>query len=414
MKRILIVILLAIFVAVSFIFITRNFAATVTSAADYEGALKKINRVGGRAKSGDEMPFNLAMSGWLNQAAEQINLSEYLISRQQSTYLEGVNTAYQAPNRAHNLRTYFLPDGIQILRRTDSNNSWILGLNLQGNWNKDSQHRVTTKLISDQNRIEYQHDELIEWYSNDSRGLMQGYLLAKPLGSGEELELEVNITGDLNPHTSADHTRIMFSDTAGEVVLQYGDLQAFDESGKALPVRLRLVSNQDGNTSMQIIIGVSDVSYPVYVVSMITNPSILESGSGLSQTYDWGAVGIFDKARFGYSVSSAGDVNGDGFDDVIIGAPYFDYGHQEEGAAFLYLGGGDGLSLISDYRIEANQDRAHVGISVSGAGENDSHTSNPDSGNKGTNRLRLPSVWLPIFFPWACNISINSSVWYGG
>ena len=45
--------------------------------------------------------------------------------------------------------------------------------------------------------------------------------------------------------------------------------------------------------------------------------------------------------RFGYSVSSAGDFNGDGIDDVIVGA-YADENSDDEsaaGRAFIFFGG---------------------------------------------------------------------------
>lgn len=41
---------------------------------------------------------------------------------------------------------------------------------------------------------------------------------------------------------------------------------------------------------------------------------------------------------FGFSVASAGDVNGDGFDDIVAGAPLYDQGMGDEGRAFVYLG----------------------------------------------------------------------------
>jgi hypothetical protein len=45
-------------------------------------------------------------------------------------------------------------------------------------------------------------------------------------------------------------------------------------------------------------------------------------------------------------VSSAGDVNGDGYADVIIGAPDYDNPTDREGMVFLYYGnGGRGVSL---------------------------------------------------------------------
>ncbi|MBL0108095.1 MAG: FG-GAP repeat protein [Ignavibacteria bacterium] len=40
----------------------------------------------------------------------------------------------------------------------------------------------------------------------------------------------------------------------------------------------------------------------------------------------------------GYSVSSAGDVNGDGFADLIIGAPYNSAGGSNAGRVYIYFG----------------------------------------------------------------------------
>jgi hypothetical protein len=41
----------------------------------------------------------------------------------------------------------------------------------------------------------------------------------------------------------------------------------------------------------------------------------------------------------GCSVSSAGDVDGDGLDDLLMGAPYNSDGGTDAGEAYLILGG---------------------------------------------------------------------------
>ncbi len=44
------------------------------------------------------------------------------------------------------------------------------------------------------------------------------------------------------------------------------------------------------------------------------------------------------------SVAGAGDVNGDGYADVIVGAPDYDGGEPSEGAAFVFLGSASGIA----------------------------------------------------------------------
>jgi hypothetical protein len=52
--------------------------------------------------------------------------------------------------------------------------------------------------------------------------------------------------------------------------------------------------------------------------------------------------------QFGFSVSDAGDVNNDGKDDVIIGAPYNDDSGTDAGKAYIYIGDLTGTSDLAD------------------------------------------------------------------
>jgi hypothetical protein len=93
------------------------------------------------------------------------------------------------------------------------------------------------------------------------------------------------------------------------------------------------------------------------------------SSSGLSATPDWAIVGGQASAWLGNCVSSAGDVNGDGYDDVIVAAYKYDNGETDEGRVFVYHGGPSGLSATADWTAESDQGWAYFGYSVSGAGD---------------------------------------------
>jgi hypothetical protein len=79
------------------------------------------------------------------------------------------------------------------------------------------------------------------------------------------------------------------------------------------------------------------------------------SASGLSVAADWTAESDQASTYFGYSVGTAGDVNGDGYSDVIVGAPGYDNDQTDEGRAFVYYGNPGSMSLVPRQRM-ANHD----------------------------------------------------------
>ncbi len=83
----------------------------------------------------------------------------------------------------------------------------------------------------------------------------------------------------------------------------------------------------------------------------------------------WTAEGDQADCHYGESVSSAGDVNGDGYDDVIVGAYAFNNDLTNEGRAWTHLGSATGLSAIPAWTAEGDVAGAYFGGSVSTAGD---------------------------------------------
>jgi FG-GAP repeat len=95
----------------------------------------------------------------------------------------------------------------------------------------------------------------------------------------------------------------------------------------------------------------------------------LGSAAGPSSTPAWSHASTQDYSQYGESVAFAGDVNHDGFDDVLVGAPGYSEGEPFEGLAFLYYGSPGGLLAAPVYSVGANRDHSNFGLSVASAGD---------------------------------------------
>ena len=90
--------------------------------------------------------------------------------------------------------------------------------------------------------------------------------------------------------------------------------------------------------------------------------------SALTPEQGFSVFGAAPYDSSGRSISSAGDVNGDGIDDLLIGAPNADPGGREDaGEAYLIFGKAGGLGDLNLATLTAD-----AGLKISGAGTEDS------------------------------------------
>lgn len=95
-----------------------------------------------------------------------------------------------------------------------------------------------------------------------------------------------------------------------------------------------------------------------------TTPSVASAGAGTVR-------GTTGNEGLGRSLAMVGDVDGDGFDDLLVGSPRNDLGGTDAGAAFLYLGPVFGTLTFSnaDAIFQGELPGDNAGESIAGAGD---------------------------------------------
>ena len=138
------------------------------------------------ARAGDLEPGDGGVgSGWLAAVEDGIRAAEYRVTWQEQTVLDDLDAAWHAPNRAHDLRTYFTPDGVRIVPRTEAMPGWHLGLSLTGWGGPGSIQALEQAILTPEaNRILCDHGPVTGQWVNGETGLQQVLTVLEP-GSAE-------------------------------------------------------------------------------------------------------------------------------------------------------------------------------------------------------------------------------------
>ncbi len=289
---------------------------------------------------------------WLSAINENIRKSEYYFSK------HGDNS-WSAPNRAHNLRSRFTSTGFELTSRTDNEGAWTLTLRVVRFGRIDMPvTAISAEPVGNASSLRYQRENFVEWYDNDERGLKQNFSFTYPPAGnpGRPLVIELALGGELGAFPTSDGRAILFKTAAGEPVVRYAGLYVEDASGRELESTMEVL-----NGRIRITIDARGAVYPVEVDPLMTSPA-------------WSVEGSAPDDNLGQDVATAGDVNGDGYSDVIVGARLFDNGEPDEGRAYVYYGSASGLPAIPPsageyWTAEGDVSGAEFGESVSTAGD---------------------------------------------
>jgi len=181
-------------------------------------------------------------------------------------------------------------------------------------------------------RVEYDRGGgLVEWWTTRENGLEQGWTVASAPSSEDHLFFEMDVAGDLSIRGNGTSARII--DTGGRHWL-VGGIAAWDASGADLPARL---TRAGGNLRVEV--DVADAVWPVTVDPIYETASTILLGG--------------EYINFGIQVAG-GDFNGDGYDDLVV--------ETEAGAGALYVFHGSATGLDSARQLRILTDPGETAI----------------------------------------------------
>lgn len=90
---------------------------------------------------------------------------------------------------------------------------------------------------------------------------------------------------------------------------------------------------------------------------------------GLPLTFDWMVQANRPHSVLGLMAGSAGDVNGDGFPDLLLGAPDFENGQLREGLVAVFFGSPSGFSREPGWTLESQDTHCRLGTEGVGVGD---------------------------------------------
>ena len=271
--------------------------------------------------------------------ADPVQLEALLRARADAHRFEATGGVFTAINPAHGLEATFVEGAARL---APDRGDWSAAVQLES-WGRDGSLQrpdwfsaapgrcMDADRVDSEDecvaRLDRQGDGLTEWWANLDSGLEQGWdVPIRPAGAGP-LRFDLAIDG-LDVELAADGASARLLQD-GELRMRVRDLAAWDADGEPLPA-----SMVAAGPGLSIRVDDAGATYPITVDPIWTSSLWVYEGAG--------------GGRLGTAVTS-GDVNGDGYDDLVVGEPYDDSVSTNSGRVLLFLGSADGLSTTPDW-----------------------------------------------------------------
>ncbi len=194
-------------------------------------------------------------------------------------------------------------------------------------------------------RLERAHDALVEWWAARSDGLQFGFDAEERPAGDTPLRVSIEVIGA--DAIDADGDAAWVVDAAGDAWTITG-LSAWDADGEPLPSTFEVEG-----TALVLVVDDAGARWPIAIDPVLSTASATRTGASTS-------------SQFGISSSNAGDVNGDGYDDLIVGASQVT---TNTGRAYVYLGSASGLAATAATTLSGAATNSYFGFSVADAGD---------------------------------------------
>lgn len=283
--------------------------------------------------------LNTPDENWLKKAQAFIKESEYQFKQKEN------NGSFYAANTAQHLGFTISPVGYStspVISSQKNSSNWQQSLSFaeirRGNYSIVTGNDYTIE--RDRSLLQFNYRDFTIEYVNSTKGLRQNFIIAKkPAGKGD-LELLLKTGGELS--ASVINNGVQFKDNKGVVKLFYTDLNVWDANNQVVKATMEMYDNN----TLAIVVKDEHATYPLTIDPINRTPEWTTSAESLLPALV-GQLAV--DAAYGFTVAALGDVNGDGFDDVAIGAPaaadvVSGTGNLAAvGAVFVYYGSLNGL-----------------------------------------------------------------------